>query len=98
MENTKTEIEAANARGAVRLARTSIAMAARYDIPGDRVVIDLGSGLSITFAPQKIQGFETATPEQLAEIEISPSGFGLHFPLIDGDIYLPALLEGFLRV
>jgi hypothetical protein len=39
---------------------------------------------------------ETAKPNQLSKIEISPSGLGLHFPAVDADIYLPALLEGFL--
>jgi len=33
---------------------------------------------------------------ELSKIEISPSGLGIHFPLLDADIYLPALLEGFL--
>jgi hypothetical protein len=32
----------------------------------------------------------------LSKIEISPSGLGLHFPAIDADLYLPALLDGFL--
>jgi hypothetical protein len=30
----------------------------------------------------------------LAKIEISPSGFGVHFPDLDADLYLPGLLEG----
>lgn len=29
-----------------------------------------------------------------AIIEISPGGLGLHFPMLDADLYLPALLEG----
>ena len=29
-------------------------------------------------------------------IEISPSGLGIHFPRVDADIYLPALLETML--
>jgi len=37
-----------------------------------------------------------ARPAQLAGIEISPSGLGLHFPQLDANLYLPALLEGFL--
>jgi hypothetical protein len=41
------------------------------------------------------QGLETATGEQLREIEIDPPGFGLHFPALDADLYIPALLEGF---
>lgn len=96
MANSKTELEAANERGANRLARTPIATAARYDRRIGRLVIDLSSGLSLTFKPQDAQGLENAKPNQLTEIEISPSGLGLHFPAIDADIYLSALLEGFL--
>ena len=96
MVNHKEEIEAANERAAARLRRTPTATAARYDRRIGRLVIDLSSGLSIAFRPQDAQGFEQAKPEQLANIEISPSGLGLHFPAIDADIYLPGLLEGFL--
>ncbi len=35
-------------------------------------------------------------PPQLNDIEISPSGLGIYFPKLDADLYLPALLEGFL--
>jgi hypothetical protein len=96
MVNLGKEIEAANKRAAARLSRTPTAIAAHYDPRIDRLVIDLSSGLSIAFRPQDAQGFELAKAEQLAEIEISPSGLGLHFPVIDADIYLPGLLEGFL--
>jgi len=92
----KEEIEAANERAVARLGRTATVAAAHYDRRTGRVVIDLSSGLSIAFKPQDAQDFEHAKPEQLRKIEISPSGLGLHFPVIDADIYLPALLEGFL--
>ena len=59
-------------------------------------MIALSSGLEIAFKPHDAQGLELACPAQLAEIEISPSGLGLHFPKLDADLYLPALLEGFL--
>jgi hypothetical protein len=39
---------------------------------------------------------EHAKIDDLGEIEISPSGLGIHFPKLDADLYLPALLEGFL--
>ena len=71
-----------------------IATAARYDRRIGRVVIDLSSGLSVVFRPRDVEGLDQAKPDQLAEIEISPSGLGLHFPALDADIYLPALLEG----
>ncbi len=44
--------------------------------------------------PGKVQGLEKAQPKQLANIEISPSGLGIHFPDLDVDIYLPGLLAG----
>ena len=35
-----------------------------------------------------------ASPDELAEIEISPTGLGLHWPQLDADLYVPALLQG----
>lgn len=72
------------------------AVSARYDRVSGRVVIDLSSKLSVSFSPRDAQGLEHAKPSQLDEIEISPSGFGIHFPKLDADLYVPALLEGFL--
>ena len=46
------------------------------------------------FNPTDVQGLEDATPSQLAEIEITPSGFGLYFPKLDEGIDVPNLLEG----
>jgi hypothetical protein len=72
------------------------AIGAHYDRTDRRIVIHLSSRLDVSFAPRDAQGLERATPSQLEEIEISPSGFGIHFPKLDADIYLPGLLEGFL--
>jgi Protein of unknown function (DUF2442) len=90
------DFEAAAKRAAQRLKKGPVAVTARYDAMTGRVVIELDSGLEIGFRPQQAQGLETATPADLGEIEISPSGQGLYFPAIDADLYLPALLEGFL--
>jgi hypothetical protein len=89
-------VAAANARAAARLTKTPIATAARYDRRIGRVVVELSTGLDIAFKPRDAQGLEAAKPQELARIEISPSGLGLHFPAIDADLYLPALLAGFL--
>ncbi|HYA41289.1 MAG TPA: DUF2442 domain-containing protein [Syntrophobacteraceae bacterium] len=96
MTDHKSEIEAAKARAAKQQASTPIAIAAHYDARAGRVVIDLSTGLSIMFKPHDAQGLEKAKPEQLSKIEISPSGFGIHFPALDADLYLPGLLEGFM--
>jgi hypothetical protein len=92
----KDEFMAANRRGANGGRATPLATDARYDRTTDRVVIGLSSGIEVAFHPRQAQGIEHAKPHQLAKIEITPSGLGIHFPRLDADIYLPALLEGFL--
>jgi hypothetical protein len=72
------------------------AIAAHYDSKNRRIVIQLSSNLDVSFAPENAEGLENATAAQLHEIEISPSGFGIHFPRLDADLYVPAILEGFL--
>jgi hypothetical protein len=86
----------ANARAARRRENGPIAVAARYDRRSRRVVVGLSSGIDVMFSPQDAQGLEGAKPAQLDAIEISPSGLGLHFPKLDADLYLPALLDGWL--
>ncbi len=72
------------------------AVSARYDRRIGRVLVRLNTNLELAFSPRDAEGLEKATPAQLSSIEISPSGFGIHFPKIDADLYLPALLEGIL--
>ena len=72
------------------------AVSAHYDGASGRVVVDLSSKLTVSFSPRDAQGLENAKPSELEEIEISPSGFGIHFPKLDADLYVPGLLEGFL--
>ena len=86
----------ATRRGEQKRAKTPHAVGARYDRRIGRVVIRLNTGLDIAFSPKDAQGLEEATWEQLQEIEIAESGFGIHFPALDADLYIPALLEGFL--
>jgi hypothetical protein len=90
------QFEAANRRGRELRAAHPHAVSARYDRRIGRIVIHLSTGLDIAFSPRDAQGIENATAAQLNAIEISPSGFGIHFPALDADLYLPALLEGFL--
>ncbi|WP_016855040.1 DUF2442 domain-containing protein [Halomonas smyrnensis] len=70
------------------------AVAARYDRRTRRVIVRLHSGLELAIPPHLVEGLDDATPDALAEIEVSPSGLGLHWPQLDADLYVPALLEG----
>jgi hypothetical protein len=60
-----------------------------------RIVIQLSSGLEAAFAPQDAQGLQDASPPDLAVVEIDLPGFGIRFPRLVADLYLPVLLEGF---
>jgi hypothetical protein len=88
------EFDAATARAAKRLATEPHAVEARYDAGTGYVLVRLNTGLGVFFAPTDVQDLEGATPADFEEIEIDPPGFGLHFPRIDADLYLPALLRG----
>ena len=93
---SRDEFELANQRAKDLQASIPRAVSARYDRKNRRIEIQLSSNLHVSFSPRDAQGLGEATPSQLQEIEISPSGFGIHFPKLDADLYLPAILQGFL--
>lgn len=96
MDITDAVFDAANQRAVGKKAAFPTVTAVRYDRRVARVVISLASGLELAFSPKHAQGLEHAHPADLVDAEITPSGLGIHFPRLDADLYLPALLEGFL--
>jgi hypothetical protein len=70
------------------------AVAARYDRRRARVVLSLDSGVELAFPPNLAEGLDKASAADLALIEISPTGLGLHWPNLDADLWLPGLLAG----
>lgn len=70
------------------------ALQARYDTQAGMIIVSLGQKVELRFDPGAVQELESASPRELANIVISPSGRGLHFPLIDADVFLPTLLMG----
>jgi hypothetical protein len=60
------------------------------------VIVALDTGVEVTFPARLTEGLAGASDEALGEIEISPSGLGLHWPKLDADLYVPALLQGML--
>src|ERR1700730_13591129 len=93
---SRDNFELANQRARELQASIARAVSARYNRKNRRIEIQLSSNLYVSFSPRDAQSLGEATPSQLQEIEISPSGFGIHFPKLDADLYLPALLQGFL--
>jgi hypothetical protein len=93
---SRDDFEQANQRAKKLAAHTPRAVSVHYDRKAERIVIQLSSNLIVSFSPGDVEGLEDARPTQLNQIEISPSGFGIHFPALDADLYIPGLLEGFL--
>jgi uncharacterized protein DUF2442 len=76
------------------LRENGFAVSARYDRRAARIVVNLNTGVQIAFPTRLAEGLAEASPADLAEIEISPAGLGLHWPKLDADVYMPALLQG----
>ena len=93
---SRDEFKKANQRAKEMQAYVPRAVSAHYDPRARRIVVEVSSGLIVSFSPADVEGLDHARPSQLTEIEISPSGFGLHFPAVDADIYMAGLLEGLL--
>lgn len=77
----------------LRLAATPHAVAVVPSRDG-RMLIEMSNGIGLLVDVRRVEGLEAATAADLAQVEISPSGFGLHFPTLDADVYLPGLLQG----
>jgi hypothetical protein len=90
----KTAIAKAREAAVIANAAEPRAESAYYDKSSDRIVINLKSGAIYSFPPVLAQGLAGASPEDLAEVEVTPSGDGLHWEKLDADFSVPALLAG----
>lgn len=91
---TDAQLEAAEARGRKMLETEPRASAAHYDQATGRVVIDLVNGCSYAFPARLVQDLQGAGSEDLAKVEVDGLGFNLHWPTLDVDLYVPALVAG----
>ena len=91
----KEEFEAAKARGEARL-RGPRAESAHYDAGRNRIIVRLTRGVELGFAPRDVEGLQRASADDLKVIEVEGFGLGIHFPKLDADLYVPALLQGAL--
>lgn len=94
VELTDAEIEAAAQRGAVVRASEPRAKAARFDRQLGRIVVDLTNGCTFAFPPRLAQGLESASDDELEQLEILGAGYGLHWDALDVDLSIPGLLAG----
>lgn len=93
MAVTEQDFARAEAAGAA-LRQKVFATMARYDRKASRLLVSLNNGVELAVPGHLLEGLAGANPDALSEIELSPSGLGLHWPALDADIYVPALLAG----
>jgi uncharacterized protein DUF2442 len=94
MNLTDAEVRQSEKRMKARLKAQPRATSARYDRRGERIVVSLSNGLELGVPVDLAQGLAGARASDLSKIEITPTGLGLHWPRLDADLYVPALLEG----
>jgi hypothetical protein len=89
---TEEDFAAITRRTSERMKRQLLAVAARYDRRGGRVMITLNNGAVVGFPLASLPGLEGATPEDLRQIAVEGGGYGLRVACLDADISVPQLL------
>lgn len=91
---TDADFEKSSEAGRRLLARGPLAVSASY--ANKRIRVELDNGCFFEFPVDHAQGLQGAAVDDLKVIEIQASGLGLHWPALDADLYVPALVKGIL--
>lgn len=71
------------------------AVSARYDPgPPAQIIVALDNDCTFMFPVDSAEGLAGADPAELAIIEVTPMGLGLHWPALDADLSVSGLLNG----
>ena len=90
----KQQIADAKERTRIADAVEPRAKTARYVPSTNRIVVTLTNGADFSFSPSSVQELVTASPKEIAQIEISPSGGILRWKGLDADLSLTGLMLG----
>jgi Protein of unknown function (DUF2442) len=88
------QFDRAKAAGKAAAETEPRAVKAWYAVDSERVFIELTNGVVMGFPYRLLQGLANGTPEQLAEVEIMPTGTALHWKSLDADLGVPQLVSG----
>lgn len=90
----QAEIAQARQRGQQAQESEPRATAAWYDPDTERLFIELRNGVIIGVPQGLLQGLAEAPQELIADVEVTPSGYGLHWEVLDIDLGVPQLMTG----
>jgi hypothetical protein len=94
VEVTDAQLRRAETRGRKMLETEPRAASAHYDKATSRVTINLINGCSYAFPARLVQDLYGASDESLSDVRVDGVGFNLHWPALDVDLYVPALVSG----
>ncbi|GGD14006.1 DUF2442 domain-containing protein [Aureimonas glaciei] len=92
-EISESELAAARDLGKAMENSPLHAIAARYDAPSGRLVIDFQNGATFMVPARLLQDLENAGDDDLAEVELE-FGYALRWDKLDVDFTVPGIVTG----
>jgi hypothetical protein len=93
-ETLKDQLDQARNRAIMSDTIEPRAVFAHYDRTSSQIVIALKDGSTFMFPHELGQGLAGASPDDLAAVEVTSFGIGLHWEALDVDLTVPSLLQG----
>lgn len=94
MTPSSVDVRRAERRTRERLRTQPHVLAARYDRRASKIIVSLSNGIELAVPVASAQGLSGASASELSDMQLTPAGLGLHWPRLDADLYLPALMQG----
>jgi hypothetical protein len=88
------QLPAAEERGLVASVMEPRAKAAYFDAASGRIAVELTNGCVFAFPPALAQGLGSASPEELAAVEVMPGAESIYWPCLDVGFSVPNLISG----
>jgi len=92
-DNQRLLAKIEQARQEIEQDKTPCAVKAWYNETLGKIIICFNNGAEFAFPASLGEGLENATSSQLAEVEVTPLGEGLHWESLDVDLRIPDLLN-----
>jgi len=91
---SEAELQAARKAGELYRATVPHAVSARIIRTRRALHVTLSNGVEMSVPVDLLEGLQGASLNDLAEMEMTPLGTGLHWPRLDADILVEGLIHG----
>ncbi|PYD46610.1 DUF2442 domain-containing protein [Novacetimonas pomaceti] len=89
----KVDYQAAREAGALHRATVPHVVSARFIRARRAIHVTLSNGVEMSVPVDLLQGLQGASLNDLAKIEMTPLGNGLHWPRLDADVLVEGLIH-----